>query len=343
MRSSSLMIRSFFSLPTSTTSTASNKSDWQTTFLPCFTALIAASFIIFAKSEPTAPEVASAIASKSTLSSIFTSLECTFSVSTRPFKSGLSTMMRLSNLPGRKSAGSKISGRLVAANKSNPLFVSKPSISASNWFSVCSRSSFPPSVVSRDLPMASISSIKTMHGAIRCASLNKSRTRDAPTPTYISTNAEPDNEKNGTLASPATAFASNVLPVPGGPTSRAPFGSLAPIPVYFSGLCKKSTTSCKDSFASSWPATSWNVTPVSFSTYIFALLLPNPITPPMPPLLAARRITTVNTIAMAINGRNMINVSKRIAGIVSGCFCSNSTPASWKRSNNLVSIMMAVA
>ena len=36
-------------------------------------------------------------------------------------------------------------------------------------------------------------------------------------------------EKNGTLASPATALASRVLPVPGGPTSRAPLGSLAPI------------------------------------------------------------------------------------------------------------------
>ena len=33
--------------------------------------------------------------------------------------------------------------------------------------------------------------------------MNKSRTLDAPTPTYISTNAEPDNEKNGTFASPA--------------------------------------------------------------------------------------------------------------------------------------------
>ena len=31
------------------------------------------------------------------------------------------------------------------------------------------------------------------------------------------------------FASPATAFASRVLPVPGGPTSSAPFGSLAPI------------------------------------------------------------------------------------------------------------------
>jgi hypothetical protein len=33
-------------------------------------------------------------------------------------------------------------------------------------------------------------------------------------------------EKNGTLASPATARARSVLPVPGGPTSRTPLGIL---------------------------------------------------------------------------------------------------------------------
>ena len=35
-------------------------------------------------------------------------------------------------------------------------------------------------------------------------------------------------EKNGTFASPATAFASRVLPVPGGPTSSTPLGIRAP-------------------------------------------------------------------------------------------------------------------
>ena len=55
-------------------------------------------------------------------------------------------------------------------------------------------------------------------------------------PTNISTNSEPDIEKNGTFASPATAFASMVLPVPGGPTSKTPFGIDAPTSVYFCGL-----------------------------------------------------------------------------------------------------------
>ena len=49
---------------------------------------------------------------------------------------------------------------------------------------------------------------------------NISLTRDAPTPTNISTKSEPDIEKNGTLASPAIAFAKRVFPVPGGPIKK---------------------------------------------------------------------------------------------------------------------------
>ena len=132
-----------------------------------------------------------------------------------------------------------------------PLVGSKPSISASSWLRVCSRSSLPPMRLSRDLPMVSISSMKTMQGATLLASLKRSRTRDAPTPTNISTKSEPEMEKKGTLASPATAFARRVLPVPGGPTSSAPLGSLAPISVYFWGLWRKSMISVRDSLASS--------------------------------------------------------------------------------------------
>src|SRR6202165_658638 len=55
-----------------------------------------------------------------------------------------------------------------------------------------------------------------------------SRTREAPTPTNISTKSEPEMVKNGTLASPAIARASSVLPVPGSPTKRAPRGMRPP-------------------------------------------------------------------------------------------------------------------
>ena len=85
----------------------------------------------------------------------------------------------------------------------------------------------------RARPTASMSSMKIMQGAFSFAWRNKSRTRDAPTPTNISTKSEPESEKKGTSASPATAFASKVLPVPGGPTSKAPLGILPPNSVYF--------------------------------------------------------------------------------------------------------------
>ena len=103
-----------------------------------------------------------------------------------------------------------------------------------------------------------------MHGAFSFACLNKSLTLDAPTPTNISTKSEPDKEKKGTLASPATAFAIKVLPVPGGPTSKAPLGILAPNAVYFLGFFRKSTISFTSSFASSSPATLSKVTLVDF-------------------------------------------------------------------------------
>ena len=49
----------------------------------------------------------------------------------------------------------------------------------------------------------------------------------SPTPTNISTNSEPDMKKKGTEASPTTALASKVLPVPGGPTNKTPLGIFA--------------------------------------------------------------------------------------------------------------------
>ena len=143
-----------------------------------------------------------------------------------------------------------------------PVSVPKPSISVKSWFNVFSRSSFDPCIAffPRALPIASISSIKMIQGAFSLACLNKSRTREAPTPTNISTKSEPDNEKKGTLASPATAFAKSVLPVPGGPTSNAPLGILPPSSVYFFGFLRKSTISITSILASSNPATSLKVT-----------------------------------------------------------------------------------
>ena len=66
--------------------------------------------------------------------------------------------------------------------------------------------------------------------------------------------------KKGTFASPAMALANKVLPVPGGPTIKIPFGILPPRFWNFFGSRKKSTTSPTSSFASSQPATSAKVT-----------------------------------------------------------------------------------
>ena len=130
--------------------------------------------------------------------------------------------------------------------------------------------------------MASISSINMIEGLDSFAFSNKSLTRDAPTPTNISTNSEPEILKNDAPDSPATAFASNVLPVPGLPSKSTPFGTLAPAFVYFSGFLRKSTTSFSSSFAPSTPATSSNFTS-GFLSILFTLDFPNPKIFPGPP------------------------------------------------------------
>ncbi len=59
--------------------------------------------------------------------------------------------------------------------------------------------------------------MKTMAGACLRAVSKSLRMRDAPTPANISTKLDADCEKNAARLSCATAFASSVLPVPGGP------------------------------------------------------------------------------------------------------------------------------
>ena len=202
----------------------------------------------------------------------------------RPSRSGRSMTTCRSKRPGRSSAGSRMSGRLVAAIRITAVRWSNPSISTRSWFSVCSRSSCPPPrPAPRWRPTASISSMNTIAGALCFACSNRSRTRAAPTPTNISTKSDPLIEKNGTPASPATARARSVLPVPGGPNSRTPRGIFAPIAWNFAGSCRYSLTSWSSSIASSTPATSSNVVfGWSFETSL-AFALPNCITRPPPP------------------------------------------------------------
>jgi hypothetical protein len=153
---------------------------------------------------------------RSTPGESFTTFACTAKTCSRPFKSGMGTDTCRSNRPGRNNAGSSTSGRLVAAIKITPSLVSNPSISTNSWFKVCSRSSWPPPMpANRWRPTASISSTNKRHGAFFRPWSNRSRTRDAPTPTNISTKSEPELEKKGTPASPATALANRRFSGPG--------------------------------------------------------------------------------------------------------------------------------
>ena len=141
-----------------------------------------------------------------------------------------------------------------------------------------------------------------------------SRTRLAPTPTNISTKSEPEIVKKGTLASPATARAVKVLPVPGGPTNSAPLGILPPKRWNFEGSFKKSTTSCNSSRASSMPATSSKVTLFLFSVSSFALDLPKPIAPPLPPPPDIWRIKKNHRPTMISKGNKFaISAVKKLA------------------------------
>ena len=237
-------------------------------------------------SAPEKPGVCLARKVRSSSGSSFNGRRCTSKISSRSFTSGNPTSICRSKRPARISALSKISTRLVAARTITPVLVWKPSISVSNWLSVFSRSSLPenPAFLPRARPMASISSMKRIQGAFCLACSKRSRTREAPTPTNISTKSEPEIDRNGTLASPATAFANRVLPVPGGPTSNAPLGIFAPMDLYLSGFLRKSTISMISTFASSSPATSLKVTFFEFSlSNTCARAFPTFIIPPAPP------------------------------------------------------------
>ena len=97
--------------------------------------------------------------------------------------------------------------------------------------------------------------MKMIAGRDLRASANSRRMRAAPSPANISTNEAADCEKNCAPDSPATALASSVLPVPGGPCSRIPLGTCAPSAWNREGSRRNSTTSASSALASSAPAT----------------------------------------------------------------------------------------
>ncbi len=211
------------------------------------------------------PAVWRAISSRSTTPSGLPRV-CTFRIASRPATSGGETKIWRSKRPGRSSAGSSFSSRFEAAITTTSPLEPKPSISTSSWLSVCSRSELLSEP--RSPPTASISSMNTTAGDALRASANRRRMRAAPSPANISTKAAADCEKNSAPDSFATALASSVLPVPGGPCRRMPVGTVAPSRWKRDGSRRNSTTSCSSAFASSAPATSAQPTPDAASGLI---------------------------------------------------------------------------
>ena len=80
-------------------------------------------------------------------------------------------------------------------------------------------------------------------------------------PMNVAAKPEPGIETNGELKPVASAFASIVLPVPGGPKKSTPRSRLPPCRSNCSPDCQIETTRRTSSFASAWPRTSSSFTP----------------------------------------------------------------------------------
>mmetsp|Transcript_8878 Transcript_8878/g.28174 ORF Transcript_8878/g.28174 Transcript_8878/m.28174 type:complete len:205 (+) Transcript_8878:331-945(+) len=138
----------------------------------------------------------------------------------RPSRSGRPNSTLRSRRPGRRRAGSRVSGRLVAMRTLMLPRGSKPSSSVTIWSMVRWTSlSVPPSPSPEVLepPMASTSSKKMMQAFLERAMVKSSRTILAPSPTYFWTSSEPMTRMKQASVRFATARADSVFPVPGGP------------------------------------------------------------------------------------------------------------------------------
>ena len=173
--------------------------------------------------------------------------------------------------------------------------------------------------------------MKTMHGAFFLPCSKRSRTREAPTPTNISTKSEPEIVKKGTFASPATERARSVLPVPGGPIRRTPLGILPPSFWNFCGSFRNSMISCSSTFASSTPATSLKVTFFCVGVRSFARDLPKDRAL-FPPACICRMMT--NQIATRRMRGPYITSAETSEESLMGV-ASISTPLAWRSSTSL--------
>ena len=123
------MTRLLRSGPIMTLSVASSISCAPISFKPRRADSRAASLARLARSAPLNPGVSRAMISRSMPSARGLSLVWTFRMACRSRMSGRSMTICRSNRPGLSNAGSRMSGRLVAATTITLAFVSKPSIS----------------------------------------------------------------------------------------------------------------------------------------------------------------------------------------------------------------------
>mmetsp|Transcript_64602 Transcript_64602/g.104479 ORF Transcript_64602/g.104479 Transcript_64602/m.104479 type:complete len:245 (-) Transcript_64602:711-1445(-) len=181
-------------------------------------------------SAPEAPGSFSAIFAKSIPLIKFILREWILRMSARAASFGFGNSIFLSIRPGRMSASSRMSRRFVAMSTLMLDADSNPSSWLSNSSIVRWISRSPPDVESYLLvPTASISSMKTMDGACSSARRNISLTSFGPSPRYFWISSDPTIRKKVADVWFATALASNVLPVPGGPYRITPLGGLMPI------------------------------------------------------------------------------------------------------------------
>ena len=174
----------------------------------------------------------------------------------RPSKSGRPNSTLRSNRPGRRSAGSNVSGLLVAMSTLMLPRGSNPSNSVTICNIVrCTSLSEPPSPSPDVLepPMASTSSKNMIQAFFDRAIVKSSLTILAPSPTYFCTNSDPITRMKHASVLLATARADSVLPVPGGPYNKTPFGGSIPSVRNRSGCNRGSSTTSlsfsRESFA----------------------------------------------------------------------------------------------
>mmetsp|Transcript_19657 Transcript_19657/g.36851 ORF Transcript_19657/g.36851 Transcript_19657/m.36851 type:complete len:245 (+) Transcript_19657:811-1545(+) len=204
-------------------------------WLICTTASLHTSF----KSLPVYPSNLSAINVKFTSPPNRFSASVTSKISRRVSRSGRSTSILRGNR--RNTASSRSNGRLVdpttttRSEPASPLPL-VPELSPSHSLIMvvltlvsvpCAESSELPSL---ELNSESTSSIKMTHGASRLARVKTALAFFSDSPSHLFSTEEASTLRKEAPPSVATALASMVLPVPGGPNSSTPFTASLAIP-----------------------------------------------------------------------------------------------------------------